>query len=52
MIAATLAGPAAEPLGLAEAKAYLRIGGDGEDGLVGALIKAAREGSRRRRGWR
>lgn len=39
----TLAPPAAEPVGLAEAKDYLRIGGDGEDALVGALIAGARE---------
>jgi uncharacterized phiE125 gp8 family phage protein len=42
MIVATLAPPAAEPLGLAEAKDYLRIAGDGEDGLVGSLIAGAR----------
>lgn len=38
----TLAGPAAEPLGLAEAKAYLRIAYEGEDALVTGLIGAAR----------
>ncbi len=43
MIVTTLAPPAAEPVGLAEAKDYLRIGGDGEDGLVGSLIAGARE---------
>jgi len=37
-----LVAPAAEPLGLAEAKDYLRIAYDGEDGLVGGLIAAAR----------
>lgn len=42
MIVTTLAAPAAEPLGLAEAKEYLRIGGDGEDGLVQSLIAGAR----------
>lgn len=42
MIVTTLAPPAAEPVGLAEAKEYLRIGGDGEDGLVGSLIAGAR----------
>lgn len=42
MIVTMLAPPAAEPVGLAEAKDYLRIGGDGQDGLVGELIAAAR----------
>ena len=42
MIVTTLAAPAAEPLSLAEAKDYLRIGGDGEDGLVQSLIAGAR----------
>jgi uncharacterized phiE125 gp8 family phage protein len=43
MIVTTLAGPAAEPVGLAEAKDYLRIAGEGEDGLVESLIAGARE---------
>jgi len=34
--------PAEEALSLAAAKEYLRIGHDGEDGLVGRLIPAAR----------
>lgn len=38
----TLAAPAAEPVGLAETKAYLRIGYDGEDDLVAGLIATAR----------
>jgi uncharacterized phiE125 gp8 family phage protein len=38
----TLAGPATEPLGLAEAKDYLRIAYGGEDALVTGLIAAAR----------
>lgn len=42
MIMTTLAEPAAEPVGLAEAKDYLRIAGDGEDGLVQSLIAGAR----------
>ena len=42
MYVTTLAGPAAEPLGLAEAKDYLRIAYGGEDALVTGLIAAAR----------
>lgn len=42
MIVTMLAPPAAEPVGLAEAKDYLRIGGDGQDGMVDELIAAAR----------
>jgi uncharacterized phiE125 gp8 family phage protein len=38
----TLAPPAAEPVTLAEAKDYLRIGSDEQDELVTALIAAAR----------
>ena len=42
MIVTTLAPPAAEPVGLAEAKDYLRIAGDMQDELVAGLIGAAR----------
>jgi uncharacterized phiE125 gp8 family phage protein len=42
MIVTTLVAPAAEPLGLAEAKDYLRIANEGEDALVEGLIAAAR----------
>ncbi|MBI1239056.1 MAG: hypothetical protein GC199_06900 [Alphaproteobacteria bacterium] len=38
-----LAGPASEPVTLAEAKAFLRIETDAEDALVTALIAASRE---------
>ncbi len=38
----TLVAPAAEPVSLAEAKDYLRIAYDGENGLVTALIAGAR----------
>jgi uncharacterized phiE125 gp8 family phage protein len=42
MIVTTLVAPAAEPVGLAEVKEYLRIAYDGENGLVTALIAGAR----------
>jgi uncharacterized phiE125 gp8 family phage protein len=38
----TLVAPAGEPLGLAEAKEYLRIAYDGENSLVTALVAGAR----------
>ncbi len=42
MIVTTLEAPAAEPVGLAEAKEFLRIAGTGEDSLVAGLIASAR----------
>lgn len=42
MTAYLLAGPAAEPISLAETKAFLRIDGSEDDGVISTLIAAAR----------
>jgi uncharacterized phiE125 gp8 family phage protein len=44
MHAIALAGPAVEPVPLAEMRAYLRLDSDAEDALVAGLIAAARVG--------
>ncbi|MFC3692003.1 head-tail connector protein [Chenggangzhangella methanolivorans] len=43
MPAVLLSAPAAEPIGLSDAKAFLRLDHDAEDALVGDLIAAARD---------
>lgn len=42
MISTLIAGPGEEPVSLADAKAWCRIDGDDEDGVVTATIAAAR----------
>ena len=42
MISYLLAGPAQEPVSLAEPKAFLKVDDSAEDGLVTTLIGAAR----------
>jgi uncharacterized phiE125 gp8 family phage protein len=46
----TLIPPAAEPVSLASARAFLRIGTDGDDGVLTSLITACREALEARTG--
>lgn len=46
----TLVAPAAEPVSLAEARAFLRIGTDGDNGVLTSLLIAAREAFEARTG--
>jgi uncharacterized phiE125 gp8 family phage protein len=46
----TLIPPAAEPVSLAIARAYLRIGTDGDDGVLSSLMTACREALEARTG--
>lgn len=46
----TLIPPASEPVSLASARAYLRIGSDGDDGVLSSLITACREALEARTG--
>jgi uncharacterized phiE125 gp8 family phage protein len=46
----TLIAPASEPVTLSQARAYLRVGTDGDDGVLTSLIKACREALEARTG--
>ena len=48
MVAFLVTQPTAEPVALSEAKAHLRLDSSAEDGVVEALIAAARPGVQRR----
>ena len=46
----TLVGPPTEPVTLAQARAYLRVGSDGDDSVLTSLLVAAREAFEARSG--